>query len=55
MNCLAFMPSLAASFGLVCGGGLIRAKAYEIVGGLSWVGANMEEVLETSSVAACLK
>ena len=35
VNCLAFIPSLAASFGLACGGGLIRANVYVLVGGLS--------------------
>ena len=27
------MPSLAASSGLACGGGLINAAAYELIGG----------------------
>ena len=31
-NCLALMPSLAASFGFACGGGLINVEAYVLIG-----------------------
>ena len=31
-NCLAFMPSLAATLGFACAGGLMSTDAYEFVG-----------------------
>ena len=36
-NCLALMPSLAASFGFACGGGLINVEAYVLIGCVGWV------------------
>ena len=36
-NCLALMPSLAASFRFACDGGLINVEVYVLIGCVGWV------------------
>ena len=36
-NCLAFIPSLAATLGFACAGGLTSIEAYVFTGGVGWL------------------
>lgn len=54
VNCLALIPSLAASLGFGCGGGgLIKAEAYELVGELCFI-TGVEVGGNTNLVSTCL-